>query len=227
MNKLRNCIWGVLLVLLGALIAIDAMGIKEIDFFFEGFWTLFIIIPCAVGLVTERDKKGNLIGLAVGVFLLLVCRDIIDIDMLWKLLVPAILIIIGVSLIFKDVFNKKFNSKVKKLNAKMPENANFGAFFSGEDVNFNGSAFEGADLNAVFGGLKLDLRGAVIDHDVVVNASAIFGGIDIYVPQNLNIKVQSSSLFGGVSGVKNQTVSDMMPTVYIKASCMFGGVTLK
>ena len=227
MSKLKNYIWGILLILLGALVAIDAMGIREIDFFFDGFWTLFIIIPCAVGLITEDDKKGNLIGLIVGVFLLLVCRDIVDIDMLWKLLVPVILIIIGVSLIFKDAFNKKFNTKVKELNAKISSDANYNAFFSGEDLNFNGSKFEGAELNAVFGGMKLDLRNALIEHDVVVHASAIFGGIDIYVPQNLNIKVQSSSLFGGVSGAKNQTVSETVPTIYIKASCIFGGVTLK
>lgn len=226
MNKLRNAIWGVLLVLLGVLIAVNAFGIMKIDFFFDGFWTLFIIVPCAVGLITERDKKGNLIGLVIGVFLLLVCRDMIDIDMLWKLLIPVILVIIGVSLIFKDVFDKKFNAKVKELESSA-STASYGAFFSGEDLHFSGSKFEGAELNAVFGGMKLDLRGAIIDRDVVVNASAIFGGIDIFVPENVNVRVSSSSIFGGVGGPKHKTVSDAMPTLYIKASCMFGGVTIK
>ncbi|MBQ8496302.1 MAG: hypothetical protein IJ489_02470 [Clostridia bacterium] len=243
MSKLKNYIWGILLILLGALVAVDAMGIREINFFFDGFWTLFIIIPCAVGLLTENDKKGDLIGLVIGVFLLLVCRDIVDIDMLWKLLVPAILIIIGISIIFKGNSDKKFNAKVKNLHPK----ASYCAIFSGEDLNFNGAPFEGAELNAIFGGMKLDLRNALIDSDVVIHASAVFGGIDIYVPQNLNVKVQSSSLFGGVSGADNfrnpktkqdQTFAgsdaptlritpEQMPTVYIKASCIFGGVTLK
>jgi predicted membrane protein len=227
MNKLRNIIWGILLVFLGILIAVDATGLYDIDFFFDGFWTLFIIVPCAVGLVTERDKKGNLIGLIVGVFLLLAVRDVIDIEMLWKLLIPAILIVIGASLIFKDLFDKKFNAKVKALNASASEKMSYGAFFSSQDMNFNGSRFDGAEINAVFGGFKLDLRGAVIDHDIVVEAGAIFGGIDIIVPRNLNVKVQSSSLFGGVSGNKSQSVNEMMPTIYIKASCMFGGVTIK
>ncbi len=29
---------------------------------FDGWWTLFIIVPCAIGLITDRDKTGSIIG---------------------------------------------------------------------------------------------------------------------------------------------------------------------
>ena len=36
-----------------------------------------------------------------------------------------------------------------------------------------------AELEAVFGGMKCDLRNAVIQGDCVIHASAVFGGLDI------------------------------------------------
>lgn len=226
MKKIKNSLWGIVLILLGVLVALKAFGV-EIDIFFDGFWTLFIIIPCLIGLLTEQDKKGNLIGLLIGVALLLACLDVISFQLIGKLIVPVVLVVIGFSLIFKDALGKKINEKVKKLREKTPEDATYGAFFSGENMNVSGAVFQGAELNAVFGGYKLDLRDAEIKEDVAVQASAIFGGIDIYVPENVNVRVQATSIFGGVSGARNKTVSETAQTIYIKATCLFGGVTIK
>ena len=76
MKKISTVIWGIVLIAAGALFALNALNITNIDIFFDGWWTLFIIVPCAVGLFTEREKTGNIIGIAVGVFLLLCCQDI-------------------------------------------------------------------------------------------------------------------------------------------------------
>ena len=73
MKKLNGIVWGIVLVAAGVLLGLNAFGITDIDIFFDGWWTLFIIVPCAVGLVTDRNKFGSLIGICVGVFLLLCC----------------------------------------------------------------------------------------------------------------------------------------------------------
>ena len=92
-------------------------------------------------------------------------------------------------------------------------------------MHYDGEVFEGAELTAVFGGIKCDLRNAVIDKDCAIQVSAIFGGIDILVPDNVNVKVSSNSIFGGVS---NKTaVCQNAPTIYISGTCMFGGVDIK
>ena len=70
MKKSSSIIWGLVLIVIGAIFALNAMDITDIDIFFDGWWTLFIIVPCAIGFFTEHDKMGNLIGLAIGVFLL-------------------------------------------------------------------------------------------------------------------------------------------------------------
>ena len=104
--KKSNLIWGILFVLVGILLVLDRLNILEFNIFFSGWWTLFIIIPSLIGLINEKDKIGNLVGLVIGICLLLVMQDVIEFDLLLKLFFPIIFIIIGVSLIFKDSINK-------------------------------------------------------------------------------------------------------------------------
>ena len=202
-------------------------GITDINIFFDGWWTLFIIIPCFIGLFKENEKTGNFIGLLIGVALLLACQNIIDFHLIWKLAFPTILVIIGVSLIFKDTIGGKVNSEIRKLNEKRNGENGYCATFAGQNVNFDGQNFTGADLTAVFGGIKCDLRNAIIDSDVVINASSTFGGIEIYVPSNVKIKIKSIPIFGGVSNKANTKIDENSHTIYINGTAVFGGVEIK
>lgn len=225
MKKASSILWGVVLIALGAIFALNALNITSIDVFFDGWWTLFIIVPCFIGLFTEREKTGNLIGIAIGVFLLLCCRDILSFTMLWKLLVPAIIVIIGLKMVFTGLFGNKANEILKKLRLEGKEPKAGCATFSGCDMKYDNEVFEGAELTAAFGGVKCDLRNAIIEKDCAIQVSAIFGGIDIYVPNNINVKVSSNSIFGGIS---NKTfVHQNAPTIYVSGTCMFGGVEIK
>ena len=116
MKSFGNVLWGIVLIVVGLIIGGNALGITNINIFFDGWWTLFIIVPCFIGLFKEREKTGNIIGLLIGIALLLCCQDILDFDMIWKLALPVVLIIIGISFIFKDTFNHKINEEIKKLN---------------------------------------------------------------------------------------------------------------
>ena len=202
-------------------------GITDINIFFDGWWTLFIIIPCFIGLFKENEKTGNFIGLLIGVALLLACQNIIDFHLIWKLAFPTILVIIGVSLIFKDTIGGKVNSEIRKLNEKRNGENGYCATFAGQNVNFDGQNFTGADLTAVFGGLKCDLRNAIIDSDVVINASSTFGGIEIYVPSNVKIKIKSMPIFGGVENKAKTKTDENSHIIYINGTAVFGGVEIK
>ena len=223
----KNIFWGVVLVLLGLIFGLNALGITDINVFFDGWWTLFIIVPCFVGLFTERDKTGNLIGLGIGVALLLACRDILSFQLLWKLLLPAVLVIVGFSIILKGTFTDKAARQFVLENKNDPQARDYCATFSGQKLNFYGERFNGARLNAIFGSVKCDLTGSVIDHDVVVDCCAVFGGIDVIVPENYRVKICANSIFGGVSEEKPHNKQEGAVTVYINGSCVFGGVSVK
>ena len=226
MNNIKNILRGIILVIIGVIIGLNTIGITDIDIFFDGWWTLVIIVPCFIGLFTNKDKTGNIIGLLVGVILLLGMQNIIDFNLIWKLLLPSIIVIIGLSLIFKNTFNSKINNEIKKLNNKNTKNNEYCATFSGQRIDFPNEEFKGATLNSVFGSITCDLREAKIKEDVVINASSVFGGIDIIVPDDVNIKIKSNSIFGGVNNKKKNN-EDKKYTIYVNASCLFGGVDIK
>ena len=224
MKKVGNKIWGLLFIIVGLIFGLNALGITDIDVFFDGWWTLFIIIPSIIEIVKEPTSTGNYIWLGIGVVLLLAAQGILDMSKIWKLIFPAILVAIGIGMIFKDVVGSKVSEKIKELNKD--EKEEYYATFSGQKLNFSGEEFKGASLNAIFGGIDIDLRNVNITHDQVINATSVFGGIDILVPNNVNVKVKSNSLFGGVDN-KVKTYNENLPTIYVKGFCLFGGVEVK
>lgn len=226
MKKITKILWGIVLIVLGVIFALNALNIADINVFFDGWWTLFIIIPSLISLFNDHDKVGGLIGIAIGVFLLLCCQDILEFSMLWKLGLPVIIVIIGLKMVFGGLFGNKANEMISNMKENGNDLKSGCATFSGCNMNFDGEIFEGAELTATFGGVKCDLRNAIIQKDCAIQVSAIFGGIEIFVPNNVNVKVNSNSLFGGISN-KTSNKKENAVTIYVGGTCMFGGVEIK
>lgn len=225
MKKTRNVLWGIVFVVLGVIFGLNALEITDINIFFDGWWTLFIIVPCFINIFKEEDKTGDFIGLLIGVVLLLCSQDYLEFEMVWRLMIPAILVIIGLSFIFKDAINSKVKKEIKKLNKK--DTKEYCSTFGGQKVDFDNEEFTGCTLSAVFGGVDCDLRDAIIKEDVVINACAIFGGVDIRVPKDVRVKVTSTPIFGGVSNNRKNPKDENIKTIYVNATCVFGGVEIK
>lgn len=227
MKKIGNVLWGIVFIVVGCIFGLNALGITNINVFFDGWWTLFIIVPCFIGLFKDNEKTGNLIGVLIGVALLLCCQGLFEFRIVWKLLFPAILVAVGISIIFKDAIGSKINKEIKKLNENRKGENEYCATFGGQKVKFDNEEFNGVDLTAVFGGVECDLRKALINGDQVINATSIFGGIDISMPENVKVKVKSTPIFGGVSNKAPQIVTENSNTIYVNAVCVFGGVEIK
>ena len=158
--------------------------------------------------------------------LLLNAQDVLSFALLWKLLLTFALIVAGLSLIFRNAFNRGARRAAQKMREQgVAANAHT-ATFSGQKVSYAGQVFPGADLTAVFGGVDCDLRGAVFTGDMVVNACAVFGGVDLFVPDGINVRVVSTGIFGGVTN-KRPAAPDGALTLYVNATCIFGGVDIK
>ncbi|MGI6616852.1 MAG: LiaF transmembrane domain-containing protein [Saccharofermentanales bacterium] len=225
--NISRILWGVALVAIGAVFALNALGITDINIFFRGWWTLFIIIPSAIGLFSRGGKFVSLIGLVIGVILLLSCQGILDFGMVWKLTIPIIIILIGLKMIFYSPFNRQAIKRIKEIKSDGTAPARDSVVFSGHKIDFDGQIFEGAILDAVFGSITCDLRRAIIEKDCVITASAVFAGIDIQVPDHVNVIINSNSIFGGVSDKRKKTEhQDNALTLYVDANCVFGGVDI-
>lgn len=106
-------IWGVVLILMGALFL--AQNIGKFNFPFYNWWALFILIP-ALGALGDAYRKyrdsGNVVTRSVrnslfgGIILLIVTATLLF-NLSWTYLGPALIILVGLGLllggtIFKD-----------------------------------------------------------------------------------------------------------------------------
>ena len=218
MKKISTVIVGIVFIVVGVIVGLNSFGITNINIFFDGWWTLFIIIPAINGLVTDEEKTGSIIWLIIGITLLLGCQDLISFDILWKLTLPVILVFIGLSIMF--------NNNGKKISKNTDDNE-YCACFSGQTIKFDGKDFKGTKVNAIFGGITIDLTNAKVKDGAVIDATAVFGGVTILIPEDLKVEIKSTSVFGGVSDkTKNKEKKDKI-TLHVTGCSIFGGVDIK
>ena len=230
MNKARPIIWGIAIIALGLIFGGNALGLFNLNIFFDGWWTLFIIIPSAIGLITEKEKLSSLGFLIAGILLLLAAQDVFSYEVAWKAILAVALVIIGLTIIIRSVIHNKNDQEVAK---KIKEAEKDGktmdsqmAVFSGSERTYNNETFQGSNLAAIFGGVELDLRNAKFTKDTVIKAFVLFGGIDIIVPDDIVVKLKSGFIFGGFTDERKNTSEKGKHTIYIDAAGGFGGVTI-
>lgn len=225
MKNLRRTIWGLIFIAAAIVIALNSFNVIDFDIFFDGWWTLFIIVPSFVGIIQDRNKWGAVFGLCIGILLLLSAQEIISWDMVWKISFPLIIAIIGIKMIISSFRKDKTDRIIKEIKHNTKDAQNGAAVFSGTELDFDNVVFEGANLSAVFGGIDCDLRNAIIEKDCVINVSCVFGGVDILVPDNVKVVANTTSIFGGIDVMKNNHSGEH--TIYIDGACIFGGIDVK
>ena len=80
---------------------------------------------------------------------------------------------------------------------------------------------------AVFGGMDLDLRDAIFEAPVVeISGFWCFGGLDIKVPEGIEVRDQTAGIFGGTDIRDIGDPAPGAPTLVIKGVTLFGGVSV-
>lgn len=219
-NKIGSTLWGLLLITAGVVFLGNAMDWWSITLFVKGWWTLFIIVPCLISIFQSGFQFGNIFGIAAGVTLFLSANNIITDKAIW----PLFIIAAGVMILFPSIFSKRLPAAMGHLPLGKKT---YNAVFSGANVRADGETFEGATINTTFGGIDLDLRNAVIEKDVMIQATCIFGGGDIFLPGNVRVQVGGTHILGGVDNKFRNSTEENAPLVYIDATCIFGGIDIK
>lgn len=223
MDRINRILWGLVFIVLGVIIALNVFNIIDFNIFFRGWWLVFIIIPCFIGLFdnTNESKVGNIVGLVIGVLLLLMCNNLIRFDIIIKLFIPAIFVIIGLYLILGSSINSKVKEKINSTNKDNLES--IVATFAEKSEKPN--KFNGAKVDAIFGSVYLDLSESSIKNESVIVATGIFGSVNIKVPEDVQVIIKSTPIFGGVSN-KSKGKNEKK-IIYIEAYAVFGSVDIK
>ena len=185
----KKYLYGLVLIILGILLGLDKLGVVTINFFFDGWWTLFIIIPAFIEVLTEKAKKENSILLFLGLLILLICRDIIDLSLIFKLIIPILLIFGGAYLLFNTKVNKKIN-EIKSINC----NNNFKIAAVNKDLSYilENTLFTGMDLEVTRGSINYNLANTIIVDDIVIDCDIFNGEIELSLPEDVNVVVKST-----------------------------------
>ena len=125
--------------------------------------------------------------------------------------------------------------------AKRDSGTTVGVFNSAVVTN-EGRNLDGHNVTAVFGGVKVDLTATPLPGgEIRINMVAIFGGIEVIVPDDVGIRVTGVTIFGGADvrgqsaggglfSINNYTTPNYERAtrrLRLDATTIFGGVTIK
>ena len=101
------------------------------------------------------------------------------------------------------------------------------AIFSSADLNGEFLAPHKLEAVSIFGGTNIDLRRAAIPATgMEIEATAIFGGCTILLPEGVSTEITGVGIFGGFNKPK-PSFDSSGPRIKINGSAIFGGVDIR
>lgn len=214
-------IGAVVFITVGSVLLLEKLGYLPWGFAIH-FWPMIFVVIGVVKLVYAGGRPTGLVLIALGVILQLNEMGITHLNF-WDLW-PVLIIIAGVAMLWQALYKEP---------AGVSSNPNFDALyvFGGGDRQVNTKNFKGGNLFAVFGGYKVDFRYADIDGDqAVLDASAVFGGGEIRVPDSWLVSVKGVGIFGAYEDKTRHVQPDPSKptkTLIVRGVAMFGGIEIK
>ncbi|HPF83279.1 MAG TPA: LiaF-related protein [Bacilli bacterium] len=219
---------GLIILILGIVCLINEMNLG-IKIEFDLLWPLVMIV-FSLGYMIKNKKLGfwSTLFMFIGIWYTLYYFNIITVSLdeyLW----PVILIILGGAIISSKISwdNKakegKSYCKVDSKDGKLT----YDGIFGGIKETVKKTDFVGCIINAIFGSVELDLREIKVEDNITIDANSIFGGIDLRVPDDYNIVVNSFAIFGGNENKADKKFDEKRKTIYINCVSIFGGTEIK
>jgi predicted membrane protein len=219
---------GLILVGIGALFLLNNLHIVFIRDWIR-YWPAILIAIGLFKMVDSNSSGDRIVGGILTVVGALFLGETLGIPYLgWRDFWPLTLIAIGLLLLVQrlpwSVRSPGGNS------AGSPGTFGDVAIFGGNKRVVTGD-FLGGKVTAIFGGVELDLRRAVMPADSAeLEVSTIFGGVSIRVPEHWSVVADCPGVFGGFSDQTRQPDLAQNPRpkqFVVKGAAVFGGVEVK
>lgn len=228
-KKMKKIVFGMLVVLTGLLLLlfnIEAIPDRYKSIIFS--WQMLII---AIGIINVAARESRLIGLiliAVGGFFIIPRFDVVSADFV-RLFWPALLILVGIMIIFHRGFKSKFRVRESKsgLDEGTIDETNI---FGGSKQRLDKQEFKGGQVTNIFGGTELDLsQVSLSEGENVLEINCIFGGVTMVVPGDWKVVIRVTSILGGFTDKRThlQTDTQTDKVLIITGAVIFGGGELK
>ena len=214
--------------MVGLLLLLDNMHIVRIHDIWR-FWPVLLIVFGVSRVLEAHAPAGYIWGgvlALIGALLLLDNLDIVffNADLVW----PILIIGFGASMLLRAMDRKRYTDGVPATKESV---LNVVAIFGGSKRRVDTEDFRGADVAAIFGGVHLDLRHAgMIVERAIVDVNAVFGGVEIRVPETWSVTMKGTSIFGGFEDKTIHPKTDLnakTPQLVITGASVFGGMSVE
>ena len=188
-------VMGLLIIVIGVLFTLENVGLLDAHDYLR-FWPVGLV---AIGLVKLWQGGGGGAGsgfvfVFAGVWLLLESMGIVTIS-LWNLW-PMLFVFVGGAMVWRGLFGRP----AQGAPADSHSTVSAMAVLAGVNRRSNSKTFRGGDLTAVMGGCQIDLRQATMEGEAVIDVFAMWGGIEIKVPENWSVSGRVTPILGGYRG---------------------------
>jgi predicted membrane protein len=227
---------GVGLIVLGVLYFLKEVNIigDQLNHVIFSFPTVVLVIGIIL-FVNSRRKSLAYLLMALGSVGMVIRSFNLDYS---DFIVPVILLALGFYIIYRHVEKQREtelggdSDEMRRQYKSEYDVLEEVSVFGGNKKIINSKNFRGGNITIIFGGSEIFLRDCELsDGENVLDLFVIFGGCDLTVPSNWNVKIDVVSLFGGFSSKRyNYTKSDEVDenkTLVIKGLVLFGGGEMK
>jgi predicted membrane protein len=221
---------GLVLILVGVVFLLDHLGYIRAEEFWK-FWPMLLVVVGVVKLFSRQNRVGGVILILIGAFLQLHKLGYTRLT-LWDIW-PVILIAAGVTLIFNRFQFPKRTPFKPLTTSGSSDTLNEFALFGGVERRINVNNFRGGSISAIFGGVEVDFRSADIEgEEATVQVEALFGGIELTVPDRWIVAYQGQSIFAGYTDETRPPIPDVTGTLprkklILQGRAVFGGIVVK
>jgi predicted membrane protein len=228
----------VLLIAVGTLLFLSNLGLIP-EFNIWSFWPAVFIVGGFGKLINDTTRAGQALGIVLiagGTLFLLVTLGILHIrthDDSWPL--SLLLIAFGAIALIKVLEGRDYRRPQIGFQQQAVASADIlkeQVIFGSLKRKVESANFQGGKLESIFGGIDLNFRQAQIsspERSAVLEVNAVFGSIELRVPETWRIVAQATGIFGTV---EDKTVANKLPgfdgpTLFITGAAIFGSVEIK
>jgi predicted membrane protein len=249
---------GLLIILLGGTLLADNLGWFDARHVLRSLWPLALVAVGVAMIRHPQHRRSRPWGwvlVTVGLWIFADKIGWIHVN-LGQLILPGILLFVGGMLVFRSLSGPpsgpSSSGPASTTNSNGANSTNgttntngtsFGgaqqsadqaeyvrsfAMLSGHELRPVSRPFRGADLNAIMGGIKLDLTSARMEGEsAVIEVFAFWGGVEIYVPPDWTVTSEVTTLLAGFIDKRRPT--SVVPTKHlvIKGMVVMAGVEIK
>lgn len=218
-----HLMFGLLIILIGIVFTLDNLDMANARDYVQ-YWPAGLIAIGAAKLWQSRQGFGSPVGgvlfVIAGAWMLLDSLEIIDVSVLdfW----PLLLIVAGSLIVWQGMRGRQHAAL-----AHGDETVNAIAILAGVNRGSNSSSFRGGELTAFMGGCEIDLRHAAINGEAVIDVFAMWGGIEIRVPENWTVVGRVTPIMGGFEDKTRAPQGASTHRLIIRGVVLMGGVEVK